>query len=71
MLRQIGGDYYVLPSSLHECIILPAKDSGYMQAEYLQEMVREVNQKTVEIDDLLGDSVYRYYADTDKLAIVA
>lgn len=42
-----------------------------MQAEYLQEMVREVNQKTVEIDDLLGDSVYRYYADTDKLAIVA
>ncbi|MCD8021932.1 MAG: DUF5688 family protein, partial [Lachnospiraceae bacterium] len=58
----IGGDFYVLPSSLHECMILPVKNSGYMQAEQLQWIVREVNQKTVGNDDLLGDSVYRYDA---------
>lgn len=67
--EKINSDFYVLPSSLHECICVPA--SFDMDAEQLLEMVREVNETQVEQEDLLTDSVYFYSKQKSILEKVA
>ncbi len=56
--EQIGGDFYVLPSSLHELLIVP-KSAG-MELSELESMVREVNATQVEPEEKLSDHVYAY-----------
>ena len=52
------SDYYVLPSSIHECLILPA--DGQYSAEELQDMVREINSTQLQPQEVLSDHVYYY-----------
>jgi len=52
------GDFFILPSSLHETIILP--DRGNFSPEQLAEMVKEINATQVEPWDRLTDEVYHY-----------
>ena len=52
------GGFFILPSSLHEMIILP--DRGDFSPEQLSEMVKEVNETQVEPWDRLTDEVYHY-----------
>lgn len=54
----VGGDYYVLPSSIHEIIIVP-KDQ-YDSIRELTDMVKQVNQTCVNSDEVLSDNVYEY-----------
>ena len=61
--EKIGGDFYILPSSVHEVLFVPA--NGDMDARYLIQMVREVNATQVAPDEVLSDSVYMYHADED------
>lgn len=61
--KEIGGDFYILPSSVHEVLFIPAV-SG-MDAEELVQMVREVNVTQVMPEEVLSDSVYLYHADKD------
>ena len=61
--EKIGGDFYILPSSVHEVIFVPA--NGDMDARYLIQMVKEVNATEVSPDEVLSDNVYMYHADTD------
>ena len=61
--EKIGGDFYILPSSVHEVIFVPA--NGDMDARYLIQMVKEVNATEVAPDEVLSDNVYKYHADTD------
>ncbi len=56
--RRLGGEYYILPSSIHETLILP-KDCG-AQREELQRLVREVNKGVVDAMEVLSDEVYSY-----------
>ena len=56
--KQLGGDFYLLPSSRHEVILV--KDDGGMNVEQLQSMVREVNATEVSAADKLTDNVYHY-----------
>lgn len=53
-----GGDFFVLPSSLHEILIVP--DNGNMTLADLEAMVKEVNATQVAPEDKLTDSVYHY-----------
>ena len=58
--NKIGGDFFILPSSIHEVLLLP--DNGMLIKEapkYLESMVREVNQ-TLEPDERLSNFVYHY-----------
>lgn len=59
------GDFFVLPSSLHEILIIP-KSSG-MTVKELEKMVREVNQTQVTPEEKLSDHVYEYDAKTQEL----
>ncbi len=53
----IGGDYFVLPSSVHEVILLP--DNGE-DAEGLLQIVSEINRTQVAEEEILIDAVYKY-----------
>ena len=59
----LGKNFYVLPSSIHEVLIVP--DNGDMQAKELENMVMEVNATQVAPADLLSDKV-QYYDRTAK-----
>lgn len=52
--------YVVLPSSVHEVIILPITDE--FTDEYLKEMVNQVNTNVLEDKDYLATNVYRFEA---------
>ncbi len=56
--EKVGGDFFLLPSSLHEVILVP--DKGQMNFHELENMVKEVNATQVEPKDRLSDHVYHY-----------
>ena len=59
------GDFYMLPSSIHETLIIP-KDAG-MEFKELEQMVQEVNQTQVALGERLSDHVYEYDAKEHEL----
>ncbi|WP_051656463.1 DUF5688 family protein [Butyrivibrio sp. AE3004] len=62
--ERAGGDFYILPSSIHELLIVP--DNGMMDLKSLENMVREVNATTVDPSEKLTDNVY-HYDSKDKI----
>lgn len=64
------GDFYILPSSIYEVLLLPAKPEPADPA-YLCGMVRAVNEEQVETDEILSDSAYLYHADTGEIEILS
>lgn len=58
--ERAGGDFYILPSSIHEILIVP--DTGEMSLKDLENMVHDVNATQVAPEDKLTDSVYHYDA---------
>lgn len=59
--RQIGDDLYIIPSSIHECIVVPV---GLMEEEQLAMMIQEINATEVDITEQLSNHPYRYsFAD--------
>lgn len=61
--RLLQCDIYILPSSIHEIILLPAVDA--YRKEQLEEMVSEINQTQVPYEEVLSDHVY-YYSFLDN-----
>lgn len=55
--RRIGSDYFLLPSSVNEWIIV--RDFGQSPAEFKQ-IVQDVNHSEVPPEEVLSDSVYQY-----------
>ena len=56
--KSCGCDLYILPSSIHEVILVPAKGKG--DIEGLNEMVQDVNATQVEPEEVLSDHVYLF-----------
>ncbi|MEF9939597.1 MAG: DUF5688 family protein [Clostridium sp.] len=57
--EQVGEDFYILPSSIHEVIILLKSDtSGDVQA--LKDMVTMINGTEVPLHDQLTDNLYEF-----------
>lgn len=63
----IRKDYYILPSSVHECLILPAHADA--DAQSLRDMVYEINRSQVEPEEVLSDNVYYYSIKDGALGI--
>lgn len=64
---KLGKNFYILPSSVHEVILLPedkVKDSGN-----LLQMVMEVNQTQLAPEEVLSDAVYYYDRKSGKISI--
>lgn len=64
--EKLGEDFYILPSSIHEILILPKSESP-CPVEELKEMVSNINQQQVEPADRLSDNVYQF--DGKKLSL--
>lgn len=65
--EQCAGDYYILPSSIHEVLVLPDGDDIFRGD--LQNMVREVNENCVQPDEILSDHVYHYSSELKTIEL--
>lgn len=66
--EQIGekmGNYFLLPSSRHEVLILP-EVRGEWTASELRKLVREVNKTVLEPEDILSGEAYHYDTEVRK-----
>lgn len=63
-IKKVVGDYYLLPSSVCEWIVVP-KSSG-IEVDALKDMVYEANRTVVDKCDLLSDGVYEWAEDGVK-----
>lgn len=61
--EKLGGDVYVIPSSIHETLLIPA---GITEAIEVQDLLREINQ-TLRPGDLLSNTLYMYDARAHEL----
>lgn len=60
--RMLEENYYLLPSSVHEMLILP--ESCAPEAEELNQLIVEINEAVVDPEEVLGD--HAYYYDREK-----
>lgn len=63
--EKIGGDFLIAPSSIHEVIILPAKENT--DIGQIEDTVRFVNETQVSEGEQLGDHLYKYDAKNHTL----
>ncbi len=66
LASDIGTNLYILPSSIHE-VILMSTNAG--EPNVLSEMVKEVNGTQVLIEEQLSDNVYLYDRETNVITI--
>lgn len=64
--RDLGEGFYILPSSVHEVLIVP-KSTG-AKPEELRDMVYRINRQEVPIEERLSDNVYEFDGHTLTLA---
>ncbi|MCR5082402.1 MAG: DUF5688 family protein [Parasporobacterium sp.] len=55
--ENIDEDLYILPSSIHEVIVLPCRNGD---EERFNNMVKAVNREELAASDVLSDHIYRY-----------
>lgn len=67
--KRLNSDLYILPSSIHEVIVIPAEVTS-CTAE-LSEMVREINQSEVSQEEILSDHVYFYSRRFNEISFCA
>lgn len=67
LAEYMENNYYVLPSSVHEVIIMP--EGNGMMAEEMEWMVRDVNRNHVKREDILLDKVLYYDREKEKLRL--
>lgn len=74
MLEQIaekfGSGFYILPSSVHEVILLPVTTEIRGSVAEMRSMVREINASDdVPEEEVLSDEVYYYDREGQELSI--
>lgn len=61
--RELGENFYILPSSIHEVILVP--ESHGASRSQLDVMVKDVNESEIERSEVLSNHVY-YYSGMEK-----
>lgn len=59
-LKQKLGNFWIIPSSVHELLILPVSDEFFMDKETVVQMVKDVNHCAVIPEDRLVDNAFFY-----------
>ena len=68
-VHKIGKDVFVLPSSIHEILLVPATDD--VDVTYLKSMVKCVNESSVNKAEWLSENVYYFGRDKAELEMAA
>ena len=66
--NQIDEDFYILPSSIHEVIILPVSCSPSLTE--INDMIVEINETQVTEEEVLSDHAYFYSKNEGRLLSV-
>ncbi|MCQ2493521.1 MAG: DUF5688 family protein [Lachnospiraceae bacterium] len=72
----IGKNFFVIPSSVHELIVVPDKegiegdDTWNHRCSQLRDMIHQVNEEEVPESDILSDNLYYYNADDKVFKLV-
>ena len=66
--ERLGGDYFVIPSSIHETLLLPANTE--VEIDGLSSIIQTVNRDCLAPEDKLSDHAYRYNTATRELVAV-
>lgn len=61
----VGGDFFIIPSSVHELILVPSENEGVVKD--IKDMIREINDTQVPDEEILSYSLYFYNRDTGKI----
>lgn len=61
----IGSSFYIIPSSVHECLLLPTKED--VQGGEIRNMIKEINDTQVSIEERLSYSLYYYDKDEGRI----
>jgi len=64
-----GRDFYIIPSSIHETIVVPITAAIEGHAEELKETILAVNNMSLSERERLSNNLYRYNIETQKLEI--
>ena len=67
--ESIGKNFYILPSSIHELILLP--DHGNYRVAELQDMVKTVNLTTVAEEERLSDDIYYFNRKYGRVELIS
>ncbi len=65
----VENDFYILPSSIHEVILVPASEDVNEQA--LLSLVREVNENSVTEEEWLSDNIYKYNRSEETIEMIS
>lgn len=68
MAERMGGDFYLIPSSVHEFLLLPREQNR--GEEELKEMICEVNRTELSPEEVLSDHLYLYCHDEREVRMV-
>lgn len=68
LAEKLDADLFLLPSSIHEMILLPAASHCYDPKE-LAAVVSEINQTELAIDEVLSSRIYHYSRTSQTLNI--
>ena len=60
---KFNSDLVVIPSSIHELLLVPTNDSYFFDKDMFDNMVREVNESQVDPVEILSDHIYLYRRD--------
>lgn len=66
-VRHFQSDFYILPSSIHEVILIPI--TNLFNKESLIDMVLDVNCTQVPVEDVLSNQVYIYHYATNSFEL--
>lgn len=67
--QRVSKHFYILPSSIHELILIP--DSGIvMSVDELKALVTEVNHNVVAAEEVLTDGVYYYDGEKKEVTLL-
>lgn len=70
LAEKLGDDLFILPSSIHEVIAIPA-EMAENDLPHLVEMVQEINMGSLELGERLSNSVYHYDRNARKVTLAA
>lgn len=65
--NRIGGGFFILPSSVHEVILVPLSED--LDIDEIKNMVYEINREHLEEVDILSDDVYVYRMGEDSVTV--
>ena len=67
MAEHFENDLYIIPSSVHEVMIIPA--AGMYTKDDINKMIRDVNMRVLKPEDILSDHVYVYSREQKRILI--